>query len=82
MIKINGKKVDINYFPDGTLLLKEALTDASEAGNDSAGGQSTEKKGAVTIRWNYENNEELLAVYFLAKHIRAAGYHDLILDMP
>lgn len=82
MIKINGKKVDINYFPDGTLLLKEALTDVSEAGNNSAGGQSTEKKGAVTIRWNYENNEELLAVYFLAKHIRAAGYHDLILDMP
>lgn len=70
MITINNKKVDINHFPDGTLLLKEAAADAFHPGN------------AVTIRWNYENNEELLAVYFLAKHIQAAGCRELILDMP
>lgn len=70
MIKINNKKVDISHFPDGTLLLKEAMENIEKI------------KNAVTIRWNYENNEELLAVYFLAKHIQAAGYRDLILDMP
>lgn len=66
MIRLNNKKVDINYFPDGTLLLKEAAADTAE----------------IEIKWNYENNEELLAVYFLTKHIQAAGCHNLILNMP
>lgn len=69
MIQLNNKKVDINYFPDGTLLLKE-IVDAKD------------KKEQIVIKWNYENNEELLAVYFLAKHVRAAGFFNLILDMP
>lgn len=30
MIRINNKKVDINHFPDGTLLLKEALTNTTD----------------------------------------------------
>ena len=70
MIRLNNKKVGINYFPDGTFLLKEAITDTDE------------KDAAIEIKWNYENNEELLAIYFLAKHIQAAGYHNLILNMP
>lgn len=68
MIRLNNKKVDINYFPDGTLLLKEAVTGSKDA--------------EIEIKWNYENNEELLAVYFLAKHIQAAGYRKVILNMP
>ncbi|MDE5824616.1 MAG: ribose-phosphate pyrophosphokinase, partial [Lachnospiraceae bacterium] len=70
MIRLNNKKVGINYFPDGTLLLKEAITDTDD------------KNAVIEIKWNYENNEELLVIYFLTKHIQAAGYHNLILNMP
>ncbi|MDE7273348.1 MAG: ribose-phosphate pyrophosphokinase [Lachnospiraceae bacterium] len=68
MIRLNNKKVDINYFPDGTLLLKEAVTES--------------EKAQIEIRWNFENNEELFVVYFLTKHIQAAGYHNIVLNMP
>lgn len=71
MIRINNKEVDIGHFPDGTLLLKENMTDAA--------GNSAEE---IEIRWNYENNEELLAVYFLTKHIQAAGFCNIVLNMP
>ena len=56
MIKLNGEVVNINHFPDGTLLLKE----------ESAwyGG------GTHKIEWYYENNEELVALIFLTKHLR------------
>ncbi len=93
MIRINNKKVDINHFPDGTLLLKEnireiiqenikEITDEIMTGAASAPQQDTTAENAVTIRWNYENNEELLALYFLTMHIREAGYDNLVLDMP
>ena len=55
MIRINNKKVDINHFPDGTHLLKEALTNTTDIEY-----RNTE----IEIKWNYENNEELIAVYF------------------
>lgn len=77
MIRINNKKVNINYFPDGTLLLKEAITDALDEDQ-----KKDDKNITIEIKWNYENNEELLALYFLAKHIKAAGYDNLILNMP
>lgn len=67
MIRLDGKPVEIGHFPDGTLLIKEMV-------------KHTE--GQHIILWNYENNEELLAVYFLTKHVRAAGVEQLILDMP
>lgn len=57
MIKLNGEIVNINHFPDGTLLLKE----------ESAwfGG------GAHKIEWYFENNEELVTLMFLTKHLRS-----------
>ncbi|MDE7323211.1 MAG: ribose-phosphate pyrophosphokinase [Lachnospiraceae bacterium] len=71
MIQINNKVVDISHFPDGTFLLKEKITDT--AGNRNEG---------IEIKWNYENNEELLAVYFLTRHIQAAGFCNIVLNMP
>lgn len=73
MIRINNKKVDINHFPDGTLLLKEALTNTTDIEY-----RNTE----IEIKWNYENNEELIAVYFLTKHLQQAGWRRIILNMP
>ena len=57
MIKLNGEIVNINHFPDGTLLLKEE--------SKWCGG------GAHKIEWYFESNEELLALFFLTKHLRS-----------
>lgn len=66
MIKYNNKPININHFPDGTLLMKEEV-----AANHP-----------VEITWHYENNEELIALYFLTKHIRSKGVADVTLKMP
>lgn len=70
MIWLNGKRVEVKHFPDGGLLLKEGVKEICK-GKDKA-----------VIRWNFENNEELLVVYFLTKHVKTAGYRRIILDMP
>lgn len=57
MIKLNGELVNINHFPDGTLLLKEESI--------WIGG------GAHKIEWYFESNEELVALIFLTKHLRS-----------
>ena len=57
MIQYNGKTVTLNHFPDGTLLLKEMITEKEEA----------------VIRWNYENNEEMVALYFLYIMLKEKG---------
>ncbi len=66
MIKCNGKPVDVNHFPDGTLLMKEDVTGLKE----------------VTITWLFESNEELVALYFLTKHLQAKGIESITLQMP
>ncbi len=71
MIRLNGKEVAVNHFPDGTLLLKETVV----------GNTPKEQKSAV-ITWNFENNEELLVLYFLTRHLQTAGVADITLYMP
>lgn len=71
MIKINGKVVDINKFPDGTLLLKREM-------------QINEYYDDALIEWYFENNEELLTLIFLTKHLRSKDIiiKDIDLFMP
>ncbi len=57
MIKLNGQIVEQNHFPDGTLLLKEE--------GEWCGG------GAHKIEWYFENNEELVTLIFLVKHLKS-----------
>ena len=57
MIKLNGKPVEQNHFPDGTLLLKE---EGNWLGN-----------GAHEIEWRFERNEELVTLIFLTKHLKS-----------
>lgn len=71
MIRINGNDINVNKFPDGTLLLKEAV-----CGDESRSGQK------VSITWLFEDNEELVTLIYLAGHLRAHGITDLSLDMP
>lgn len=66
MIACNGKKVELNHFPDGTLLVKELAPDTEKA----------------TLTWLFENNEELVALYFLTKHLRTKGIKEIALELP
>lgn len=65
MIKVNGEKVKLNKFPDGTFLIKE------ENFPDIA-----------NISWFFESNEELVALYFICRHLRSNGSKIINLLMP
>lgn len=68
MIKLNGLKLNLGNFPDGTLLLKmpPEASNASEA----------------TIEWHYENDRELVALIFITKHLHAHDMKSIYLHMP
>lgn len=68
MIKLNGEIVNVNHFPDGTLLLKEE--------SRWSGG------GAHKIEWYFENNEELIVLIFLTEHLRSHNNRAINLFMP
>ena len=67
MIKVNQEEIKVGYFPDQTLLLKHRTKGNIEVNK---------------IYWYFENNEELIAVYFLSKHLREHGVRKLDLVMP
>ena len=66
MIKCNEKIVNLNHFPDGTLLIKELAPENEK----------------VVLTWLYENNEEMVALYFLANHLKSKGIKEIELNMP
>lgn len=68
MILINGKEVTINKFPDETLRLNPNVEFIL---NHTA-----------TICWHFESNEEMIAVMFLANHVRRIGADRINLVMP
>ena len=67
MIKYNEKQVNLGHFPDGTLLMKELVPEGTTR---------------ATITWLYENNEELVALCFLTKHLQSKGVADISLKLP
>lgn len=68
MILINGQEVTINKFPDETLRLNPNVEFIL---NQTA-----------TICWHFESNEEMIAVMFLANHVRRIGADRVNLVMP
>lgn len=56
MIKVNEEVVEITRFPDGTPSFKF--------------DPDFSKLSYSVIEWNYENNEEMMIVFFLAKHLK------------
>ena len=66
MIKINGVELQKSYFPDGTLHLKYTVQE----------GENTK------IEWKYENNEELVSLIFITKHLREKFVKNIELYMP
>lgn len=70
MIELNGKKVVLDRFPDGALLLKENVE------RDYSSGRS------ARVTWHFETNEEFVAVIYLVKHLKAHGVSEVHLEMP
>ena len=69
MIKLEGNVVDVNRFPDGTLLLKQDIG-------------YTWGPRAVHIDWFYESNEEFVALIYLVKHLNSNCIDTIHLNMP
>ena len=57
MIKINGEVLNTKKFPDGTLLIKEDVP------------YNFENYREATITWLFENNEELVTLIYIVKHL-------------
>ena len=58
MITLNGNKVEIGSFPDGTILMKQGYDLSCRT---------------CRIEWKYENDREFLALIYLVKHLRNIG---------
>lgn len=69
MIKLSGKVIKVDHFPDGTTLMKQAL-------------DHNMYKGGAKIEWFFENNEELITLIYLTKHLRQYGIRDIYLNLP
>lgn len=70
MLLLNDKKVDIGHFPDGTILMKKYVP------------KNYTEDASATIKWKFESNEEMVALFFLTKHLKSHGVEKVHLDMP
>ena len=70
MLKLNNKPIAIDHFPDGGMLVKESVPYDFAAQKDHV------------IEWHFENNEEMVALIFLTRHIQAHGGKNIDLVMP
>lgn len=70
MIKLNDKKIEIGKFPDGTLLMKEYVS------KDFSGNRE------AILTWTFENNEELVALIYITRHLQSHGVEKIDLYMP
>lgn len=75
MIQVNKQIIEANKFPDGTLLLKHNSipyfwnTFGIFYSNDH-------------IIWKFDNNEEMITLMFMVKHMRNHGIKEIDLFMP
>lgn len=69
MIRLNGQVVEHGYFPDGTTLMKQTVS-------------HTIRQNGAKIEWFFENNEELVVLIYLTKHLRELGVNEIALNLP
>lgn len=67
MIKINGNKVEVGHFPDGTESLRMIESFYKET---------------VEIDWLYDKDEELITLIYLVEHLHSIGHSSISLFMP
>ena len=70
MLKLNHQPITLNHFPDGTLLIKENVA------------KDFENERSARVSWHFESNEELAALIYIVKHLKAHGVDKIHLDMP
>lgn len=70
MLELNGKKIETGRFPDGTLLIKENVP------------RKYDSERSAIVTWRFESNEELVALIFIVKHLKAHGVSKVHLQMP
>ncbi|MCR5835531.1 MAG: ribose-phosphate pyrophosphokinase [Lachnospiraceae bacterium] len=70
MIAINGKQIISGKFPDGTLLIKEDVP------------KIYDESRRADILWKFENNEEIVMLMYLTRHLQSNGVTDIHLNMP
>ena len=75
MIILDGNKVEAGKFPDGTILMKRegSPLDFMRFGFCTPRSQ---------IVWKFENNEEMIVLMYLVKHLNNCGIKDISLIMP
>lgn len=69
MLKLNGKVVELNHFPDGTLHMDIDIFSKY---------YNNKYNNCFSINWKFEANEELVALIYLVEHIRS---HSLFADI-
>lgn len=75
MIAVNGRIIEPGRFPDGTLLLK--CVD-----NNYNFVRYGFTYSASYIVWKFDDNEEMVTLMFLVKHLHNHGVRDIHLIMP
>ncbi len=70
MIAINGKQIISGKFPDGTLLIKEDVP------------KIYDESRRADILWKFENDEEIVTLMYLTRHLQSNGVTDVHLNMP
>lgn len=70
MIKVNGIKLEIGHFPDGTILTKYEASFPERA-----------KLQTHEIVWHFENNEEMVALMYITRHLQTHGVRNIELVM-
>ena len=68
MIKLNNRIVEFEHFPDGAILMKQEI--------------SHDVYRNAKIEWFFENNEEMVVLIYLTKHLRENGVHYIQLILP
>ena len=69
MLFLNGFEVKANHFADGTTDVKIPI-------------QWIEGRGSHVFEWRFDNNEEMLLLYYLTKHVRSKSSGPIDLVMP
>lgn len=54
----------------------------AESDHTAENGSNMENGSTSAITWLYDNNEEMVALYFLVRHLRAKGVRHMTLYMP
>ena len=71
MIKLNGTEIVVDKFPDGTLHFSDSCRMDKHSGWTCA-----------DIEWYFENNEEMISLMFIVKHLRSYDTQIMRLTMP